>query len=70
MPLACGASEQNWPSPAGRPPRLFLKTGLEALESFLPLPPRGRPAFPASHALCFQARRKLLQVVFSQGPCP
>ena len=29
LPLACGASGQNRPSPAGRPPRLLPKAGLQ-----------------------------------------
>ena len=39
LPLACGASEQNLPSHAGRPPWLLPKVGFQELNGCLPLPP-------------------------------
>ncbi|RJF76411.1 hypothetical protein D4Z77_08575, partial [Campylobacter coli] len=48
LPLACGASEQDLPSPSGRPPRLRANPRLQALW----------PGVPARLALWSQSREK------------
>ena len=59
LPPACGASEQNRPSLAERPPWLLPKAGLQALS------PGTKP-----RTVLLSPGEKRFGVVLSQGPWP